>query len=214
MIWTIDGDYTIEEYNKVISALQNNYINYNEYISTKNYKFYIETQESPFCLNYTEIDPGLSYFLVSKTKYLQSQEAVRYTRRNEHNGKAALKLAYNDAFKAVKDEYIYFFHLANKEKAKFLSNDIGKIWYFGKYVNNRYFVFMSSNQYIKKFVKLEDILASGSPLEAEMQLYYQAFNKQDRLKKYSQTPAYLDGDYLRPKVLAPFFATNKKLKVS
>lgn len=212
MIWSIDSNYTIEDYNKVLDALQENNIAYSEYISTRNYKFYIETQDAPFCLKYETIDAGFSYFLVSKTKYLQSQESLRYTRRSEHSGKAALKLAYNDAFNAEKNNYVYFFHLSNREKAKELSREIGKIWYFGRYLNNRYFVFMSSNQYISKFVKLDDILSSGTPLEAEMQLYYQAFNKQDRLKKYSQTPAYNDGVYLRPKILSPFFQNSSKGK--
>ena len=210
MIWTIDGNYSVEEYNKVLNALQNNNIVYNEYISTKNYKFYIETESEPFVLNYETIDPQFSYFLVAKTKFLQSSEAVKYTRRSEHSGKSALKLAYNDAFEAVRGEYITFFHLTNKEKAKELSREIGKIWYFGKYLNSRYFVFMSSNQYLKKYVKLDDILASGSPLQAEMELFYNAFNRLDRLKKYSQTPAYNNGEYIRPKILAPFFSNSKK----
>lgn len=211
MIWTIDLDYTIQEYNKVLWALDENKIPYQEYISAKNYMFYISTDSAPFSLKYEEIkDAGYLNFLVAKTKYLQSQEAVRYTRRQEHSGKSALKLAYNDAFTAEKDKYVYFFHLANKEKAKELSRELGKIWYFGKYLNSRYFVFMSSNQYLPKYVKMDDILSSGYPLDAEMQLYYQAFNRLDRLKKFSQTPAYLDGDYLRPKVLAPFFIKNKE----
>lgn len=211
MIWTIDADYDLQEYNKVLSALEAHSIPYTEYINTKNYSFYIETAQEPWCLNYTEIDSQFSYFLVSKVKTLQSNEIIKYTRRSEHKGKSALKLAYNDALESVRGQYIYFFHLTNKEKAKELSREIGKIWYFGKYLNNRYFVFMSSNQYLPKYVKLDDILSSGLPLEAEMQLYYQAFNRQDRLKKYTQTPAYDNGAYIRPKVLAPFFSKNKEV---
>lgn len=210
MIWTIDGDYDLQEYNKVIASMQANAISYNEYIHTKNYKFYIETPQEPWCLKYENIDLQFSYFLVAKTVPLQSNEIIKYSRRSEHSGKAALKLAYNDALESAKGQYIYFFHLTNKDAAKELSKEIGKIWYFGRYFGNRYHVFMSANQYLTKYVKLDYILSSGTPLEAEMQLYYQAFNRQDRLKKYSQTPAYENGQYLRPKILAPIFLKGAK----
>ena len=205
MLWSIDKNYSIEFYNQILKTLQAKSIDYNEYISTKNYKFYIETQQDPFILEYETIDPQFAYFLVAKTKFLQSQDSVRYTRRNEHSGKSALKLAYNDVFTEYKDSYVYFLHLPNTAKAKALSRDIGKLWYMGRYVNNRYKVYLTDNQYITRFVKIDDILSSGTPLEAEMELYYSAFNRLDRLKKYSRTPYFVDGEYHRPKVLAKIF---------
>lgn len=214
MIWTIDGNYTVEEYNKIIDTLIKKEIPFQEYISTKNYQFFIETELEPFVLDYKGIDPQFSYFLVSKTKWLQTPEKVKYTRRSEHNGKSALKLCYNDAYRFFGDDYTYFIHLSNKERAKELSLKIGRLYYFGKYLNSRYFVFLTNNQYISQFVKTDDILASGGVLDAEQQLYYQAFNRQDRLKKFSQTPYYEGGDYHRPKVLAPFFASNKSAKAT
>lgn len=213
MIYTLDENYTIEEYNKIVNTLYNKGIPFNEYISTKNYKFFIETELEPFCLDYREVNKSFSYFLVSKTKFLQESERVKYTRRNEHQGKNALKLAYNDAFTELKDEYVYFFHLTNLQKAKLLSKEIGKIWYFGKYYNSRYFVFLSNNQYLTNFVKIDDILASGDVLDAEMQLYYQAFQRQDRLKKFSYTPYFNNGDYFKPKILAKFFQNTNTDKV-
>ena len=208
MIWTIDSGYTIEDYNRIIKVLESKQIPFNEYISTKNYQFYIETEFDPFVLDYKIIDKQFSYFLVAKTKFLQSQESIRYTRRNEHKGKSALKLAYNDVFTKYKDDYITFFTLSNTMKAKALSKDIGRIYYMGRYLNGRYRVFCSNNQYLLRFVNVDDVLASGEPLEAEMELYYNAFNRLDRLKKFSQTPYYENGDYQRPKVLAPFFQSG------
>ena len=210
MLWSIDKNYSIEFYNQIIKTLQNKNIEFTEYISTKNYKFYIETLQDPFILDYETIDPQFAYFLVSKTKYLQTQDSIRYNRRNEHSGKSALKLAYNDAFMELKDSYVYFIHLSDTTKAKALSRDIGKLWYMGKYVGNRYKVYLTDNQYISRFVKIDDILASGTPLEAEMGLYYSAFNRLDRLKKYSRTPYFKDGEYFRPKVLAKIFGGSNE----
>ena len=207
MIFGIDSYYSIEEYNKVIDALKYNQIDFQEFISTKNYQFYIKTPLAPFTLKYDSVQNQMSAFFVSKVQYLQSSEMVKYTRRSEHSGKAALKLAYNDAFEACRGTYCYFFHLPNADAAKSLSNEIGKIWYFGKYAGNRYKVYMSNNEYLPKFVKIDDILASGLPLEAEMELYYSGFNRRDRLRKFSQTPAYDAGVYIRPKILAQFFRT-------
>lgn len=208
MIWTIDSGYTIDEYNKIIRTLEQKQIPFNEYISTKNYTFYIETEFDPFVLDYKIIDKQFSYFLVAKTKYLQTQEAIRYTRRNEHKGKAALKLAYNDVFTKFKDDYITFFTLPNTMKAKALSKEIGRIYYMGRYMKGRMRVFCSNNQYLLRFIDIDSVLASGEPLEAEMELYYNAFNRLDRLKKYSQTPYYENGDYQRPKVLASYFQSG------
>ena len=210
MLWSIDKNYSIEFYNQILKTLQFKNIDYNEYISTKNYKFYIETAQDPFILDYETIDPQFAYFLVSKTKYLQSQDSIKYTRRNEHSGKSALKLAYNDCFTELKDSYVYFIHIPNTAKAKTLSRDIGKLWYMGKYVGNRYKVYLTNNQYIPRFVKIDDILASGNVLDAEMELYYSAFNRLDRLKKYSRTPYFKDGEYFRPKVLAKIFGGSNE----
>lgn len=210
MLWSIDKTYSLELYNHIVATLRTKKIPFSEYISTKNYKFYIETENDPFILDYETIDPQFAYFLVSKTKYLQSQEAVKYTRRSEHSGRSALKLAYNDAFTDFKDDYVYFIHIANASKAKSLSREIGKLYYMGKYVSNRYKVYMTNNQYTGKFVPFDDILASGNVLDAEMELYFSAFNRLDRLQKYSQTPFFKDGEYFRPKVLAPIFMSSNQ----
>lgn len=212
MIFGIDSYYTIEEYNKVIDALKYNGIDYQEFISTKNYQFFIKTPGTPFTLKYDIPNTQFTAFFVAKTQFLQSSEEVRFTRRAEHGGKAALKLAYNDAFDAMGQNYCYFFHLPNAESARALSQEIGKIWYFGKYAGNRYKVYLTNNEYLPKFVSIDNILASGNtPLEAEMELYYSGFNRRDRLRKFSQTPAYDKGNYIRPKILAPFFKTAAKV---
>lgn len=212
MIYNLDN-YNIELYNEFLINLKKHNIEYNEYVNTKDYKFYLETSEYPFILNYSKIQNASNMFLISKVKSVNQQDDYKFLRKRISNSKDNLNLCINDAydfFLNSKINYYYFIHIQNKEASELLSKQIGRLYYFGSYLNNRYKIYLTNNQYLTNFIKIDDILASDSNIfTAELQLNYEIFNLKDRLKKFSQTPYRENGKTVLPKYLADFFKSNK-----
>lgn len=213
MLYNLDK-YDIKLYNEFLNNLKNHNVNYNEFVSTKNYQFVLQTERYPEILDYYPLNKSQSLFLVAKVKAVIPTDEYLYRRKNLTNNKTNLNFCMNDAynyFNDIKTEepYFYFINIQNKERAEKLSSEIGRIYYMGKYVNNRYSVFLTNNQYIGTIISIDDILASGSNLfEAELQLNYECFRLQDRLKKFSMTPYYENGKQFLPKTLHSFFKSN------
>ena len=200
MIYSTDKYYDINQYNDFINTLKERSINFNEFINTKNYQFYLETESDPFIIKYDLITKNQKLFLVSKVKELTSKDVQSLTRRNSHVGKSAIQLAYNDAYNDFKDSTVYFIDIKSKDHVLELSKKLGKIYYFGKYFNNRYRIGLTNNSYVRNFVNLDDILSSGTLIQAELNLNYEVFNHKDFLKKYSMTPYFENGSYFAPKI--------------
>lgn len=215
MIYNLDS-YDIKLYNEFLNNLKNHNIQFNEYVNSRDYKFYLETNEIPFILNYNELNNNSRMFLISKVQGVNTQDIYNYRRTKLSNSRENLKLCINDAYQYFlnkKSEYFYFIHIQNKEKAELLSKDIGRLYYFGTYLNNKYKIYLSNNQYLTNFIGIEDILAGSDDLfELEMNINYNIFRLQDRIKKFSQTPYRENGTTILPKYLHPFFKNTKTPK--
>lgn len=220
MIYNIDK-YDIKLYNEFLNNLTKHNIDYTEYVCTRDNKFYLSTQLEPFILDYTPIQNASKMFLISKTKGVNNQDAYQYRRQKVAASKDNLKLCINDAYQYFidlnqkqKNSIFYFINIPNKERAEAISKQLGRLYYFGFYYN-KYRVYLTNNQYTTNYIDPENILVSSSDLfDAEMQLNYNIFRLQDRLKKFSQTPYRENGTTVLPKYIDPFFRTQVKVQTN
>lgn len=214
MLYCFDDYYNLSMYNDFRSNLVEKKIPFNEYISTKDYKFYIELERDPFILKYFEPSRNQNLFLVNKVKELTIQDEYNYRRRDSIGNKRNLNLAINDAYKffVEKNAGNYaFFHLNNREAAEKLSSKIGRIYWMGKYLQGRYNIFLTNNMYLSQYVDIDNILAvSDDIFDAELKINYEIFKFNDRLKKYSETPYFVNSKYVAPKILADKYKSIKK----
>lgn len=220
MIYNIDK-YDIKLYNEFLSNLTKHNIDYSEYVCTRDNKFYLSTQLEPFILDYTLIQNASKMFLISKTKGVNNQDIYQYRRQKVTASKDNLKLCINDAYQYFidlnqkqKNSVFYFVNISNKERAEALSKQLGRLYYFGFYYN-KYRVYLTNNQYTTNYIDPENILVSSNDLfDAEMQLNYNIFRLNDRLKKFSQTPYRENGTTVLPKYIDPFFRTRVKVQTN
>lgn len=208
MIYNLDS-YDITLYNEFLENLKNHNIPFYEYVNIRDYRFYLETQDAPFILNYKEIQKSSRMFLVSKVKGVNSQDIYTYRRKKVSNTKDNLDLCYNDAYNYFlnkKSKYFYFIHIPNKEKSELLSKDLGRLYFFGNYFNSKYKIYLTDNQYTTQFIDSEYILVGGEDLiDLEVRLNYEVLLLKDRIKKFSQTPYRENGTTILPKYVDPFF---------
>jgi hypothetical protein len=206
LILTFDGFYSNSEINDFLNNLKNKNINYNEFINTRDYKLYIETEYDASILNYNEISKIQKMFLISKVIPSLSIDEIKYNRfLSNSNNKELIKLGFNDVYYLYNNnskETVYFINLRSKDNAQKLSKKLGKIYFFGKY--NKFYIGLTNNQYTQNIVPLEDILTSGSLIKAEQSLNYEIFNLKYYLKKYSITPYFENGSFILTKGLNYF----------
>lgn len=220
MLYNLDK-YNIKEYNQFLLNYKKHNVIYNEYVSTKNYQFVLETASYPEILDYTTLNKTQSIFLVSKVKAVVTQDENKLKRKNITNNATNLEYCKNDAYiyfdPAPKSKsstsYYYFLNIPNKEQAQKLSKSIGRIYFLGKYL--RYSIYLTNNQYTAEFVNLDDILVGDSDIfNAEIKLNYEVFRLQTRLKKFSMTPYFEAGNLVLPKTTHNFFKTGLDIKVT
>lgn len=215
MIYNLDN-YNIALYNEFLENANKKKIYYNEYVSVRDYRWYLETERDPFLLTYAKITGNAGMFLVSKTKGVNPQDIYTFRRMKIAKDKTNLDFCKNDAYNYFgKSEYVYFINIQNRERAESLSKKIGRLYFMGFYMNTKYKVYLTDNQYVSHFVGIDDILSSGvSCFDAELQLNYEIFNLKDRLKKFSQTPYVENGKIVWPKYTDTFFKTNTNLNIN
>lgn len=228
MLYNLDK-YNIKEYNQFLLNYKKHNVIYNEYVSTKNYQFVLETASYPEILDYTTLNKTQSIFLVSKVKAVVTQDENKLKRKNITNNASNLEYCKNDAYiyfsptsnslsnssskSTNKSVYFYFLNIPNKEQAQKLSKSIGRIYFLGKYL--RYSIYLTNNQYTAEFVNLDDILVGDSDIfNAEIKLNYEVFRLQTRLKKFSMTPYFEAGNLVLPKTTHNFFKTGLDIKVT
>lgn len=215
MLVTIDPYYDIEFYKECIQALHNNNVEFKEYISTKPpYEFYFEVEQSPTFINFDKVPDSYSKWLVNITKALKPSDDYIYARRESFtNQKAIQHYAINDALQAPQKSGEVVFFTATKESVMRLSRDYHrKIYFMGKYYNNKYKVFMTDSLMVKNFLHPEQILVESNSFkhitETEVQLNFKIFREKDRLEKLSETPYVLKGTYypvsVRPELSGRF----------
>lgn len=214
MFYTLDNYYSVKFYNETREALKNNQIKFKEFIEIKSpYKWYFKIDDNlkPIMVNYDEKQKYR--FLVQKVQALRPNEEYLLQRREDDAGSNIKKYIYNDAFRDS-EEYGIFFHIKSKDELLKISKEFpGKIYYLGKYYDNKFRVCLCNNIMIKNYINPGQILLEKTPemkepgrFEAEFN--YRVLKLNDYVVKYTETIYALDGALIRPKV---FDTTNTKI---
>ena len=214
MFYTLDNYYSVKFYNQVKEALKNNNIKFSEFINIKTpYNWYFKLVDTikPIMVNYDEIQKNR--FLVRKVQTLRPNEEYLLQRREDDSGANIKKYIFNDAFRDA-EEYGILFHIKSKDELLKLSKDFpGKIYYLGKYYDNKFRVCLCNNNMIKNYIQPDQILLEKTPemkepgrFEAEFN--YRVLKLNDFIVKYTETIYAQNGSLVRPKV---FDTTNKKI---
>ena len=152
MFYTIDNYYSVKFYNQTKEALKNNSIKFSEFIDIKSpYSWYFNLDNGlkPIMVNYDEKEKYR--FLVSKVLALRPNEEYTLQRREDSSGNNIKKYIYNDAFRDS-EEYGILFHIKSKDELIKLSKQYpGKIYYLGKYYDNKFRVCLCNNKMIKNY---------------------------------------------------------------
>ena len=214
MFYTLDNYYSVKFYNQVKEALKNNNIKFSEFINIKTpYNWYFKLVDTikPIMVNYDEIQKNR--FLVRKVQTLRPNEEYLLQRREDDSGANIKKYIFNDAFRDA-EEYGILFHIKSKDELLKLSKDFpGKIYYLGKYYDNKFRVCLCNNNMIKNYIQPDQILLEKTPemkepgrFEAEFN--YRVLKLNDYIVKYTETIYAQNGSLVRPKV---FDTTNTKI---
>jgi hypothetical protein len=134
--FTIDPYTSVTQYNEAIQALQNNNIEYTEFISTLgNYNWYLslDKNQRPIMMNYDKMDRTNWIKTVSKVKPLTSNDIYLLYRRGEK--KDIARYIENDWLKIAKKSKGVIFSTKNKEELLMLSKTYGIIYPLGVYFN-------------------------------------------------------------------------------
>lgn len=209
MLITIDPYYTITEYRQATAALDNNKINYKEFLSIRApYNWYVDLESIPSMTNFDEITKSQERFLVNIIKPIRPNEEYLVQRRDNDKGEKAIeRFVLNDPLReAEKSDYSCFFNVKSSDELREISKSVPgtKFYYFGKYFGNKYKIVLCNNKMIRNFVQLENILTEKSPKESvidmEVELNYKFFRLRERLEKYTEQPYFLDGKYFPVKI--------------
>lgn len=204
MYITIDPYYDTQFYNECKEALKNNGVDFKEYINVKPpFDWYFSLEEKPVMVNYDEATSSEERWMVNTIQPLRANEAYLLLRRDNDNGpKALLKFVENEPLKAARtSNYAVFFTIRNREEGERLTKDYpGKVWYMGKYYNNKYRVCLATNRTIKGLLNDNQILLErnkelSEPGRFEAELNFKVFRGNDMLIKFTETPFFEDGKY-------------------
>jgi hypothetical protein len=206
---TIDPYYDTQFYNECKEALKNNGVEFKEFINIKApYDWYFQLEETPVMVNYDKATDSESRWMVNTVMPLRANEEYLLLRRDNDNGaKALLKFVENEPLKeARKSDYAVFFTVKNREEIESITKDYpGRVWYMGKYYNNKYRICLATNKIINNFLTKDQILLEknkdlSEPGRFESELNWKVFRGNDQLIKFTETPYFEDGKYKRPKI--------------
>lgn len=207
--YTIDPYYNTQFYNECKEALKNNEVDFKSFIYTKPpYDWYFQLDQKPLMVNYDTLSEKDSRFLVSTVQPLRPNEEYLLIRRdNDKGAQALLKFIENKPMKEAREsDYAVFFTVKNREELQQITKEYpGIVWYFGKYYRNKYRVCLATNKIIKNFLNPEQILLEkteelSEPGRFEAELNYRVFRGNDMLVKFTETPYFEDGIYMRPNI--------------
>lgn len=198
----IDDYYNIQFYNETKEALKNNGVEFREFINTNPpYNFAIMCDKEPVYINFDTVNRPQERYYVNIIRPLTPNQEYLYERRESFTNKKAINhYAINDALKSGQKSGEGIFFTANKEEILRISKEFPrKIFYFGKYYNNKYKLFFSDSLIIKNYIDSDQILVESKSFkhitDLEIKLNYDIFKLSDRLMKLSETPFVKDGKF-------------------
>ena len=205
---TIDPFYSISQYNEALHALENNGVQYQEWISTLSpYNFYLDLDgDKPIMMNYEQSTRTNWIKLVSKVQPLVNNDEVLLYRRG--NKISDIKdYINNDVFaKALKAEKTIVFNYQNREQLLSLSKSYGAIYPIGKYLKGAKRLAICFDAKIKNVVNPSDIeLEMGKQRlgQLEMAINYEVLRNRDKVVKWVKTPHFRNGKLLQPSPVSP-----------
>lgn len=209
MYVTIDPYYDNEFYNECKEALKNNEVDFTEFLNIKSpYSWYFDIEQAPVMVNYDRATGSQLRWMVSLVQPLRPNEEYLLLRRNKDKGrKAMLRYIENEPLKSARtSDYAVFFTVKNREELESISSEYpDKIWYMGKYYNNKYRVCLATHEVVENFLREDQILLKknkelSEPGRFESELNWKVFRGNDHLIKFTETPFFLKGKYNRPKI--------------
>jgi len=200
-VFTIDPYTDLDTYNQSLMALDNNKIDYAEWISTINpFNFYLSLEKSqyPIMINYDIITKTEWKNVVSKVKPLRNNDIYVLYRRLDKTSNIGPWIN-NDVFRrAFKSSTNIIFQGRNKEQIMNLSKSYGPIYPLGSYINGSKRLFICFNSEIKNMISPQDILLEMGKHKTgalELAINYKVLRNQDKIEKWTDTPKFENGKY-------------------
>jgi len=222
-LYTIDPYTNVVQYNEAIQALRNNKVQFRQLISLRApYQWYLELPYAPLLVNYDTLEKSDSRYIVTKVQPIRPADDWQLLRR-ESNAQDLPKYIENTPLtEARSSKYALFFNATSFDSMKIASKALPgvKIWYFGKHQGSKYKIGLCTNKLILNFLPQNSVLLEkdatskgfkeigGSegtggnagnnytkPGFFEADLNFRVFKGKDYLKKYSETPYFLNGEY-------------------
>lgn len=223
-LYTIDPYASIEQYNDSLQALRNNKVPFRQMISLRApFMWYFELPYAPLLVNYDTLDAKQLRYTVSKVVPITPSDDYTLIRRETNGIDGLIKYIENTPLmEARKSKFALFFNAPNMEGLKNASKAMPgtKIYYFGKHVNSKYRIALCTNIMINNFITPNSVLLEKNNLSKgarktggsegtqgnqsndyskpgffEADLNFRVFKNKDALRKYSETPYFLDGVY-------------------
>jgi len=209
MLVTIDPFYPVDFFNECKESLKNNKVDFTTSISIKApYNWYFDIDSAPIMVNYESISKSNTRWLVNIVNPLRPNEEYIFQRRSADVGKKALqKFIENEPLKEARlSEYSVFFSVKNRDEALKLSEEFpGKIWYMGKYYDNKYRVCLCTSPIIRNLLRDDQVLLEKTTEHDEIGRFEADFNwrvlrNRDALIKFTETPHIQGGRFNAVKI--------------
>jgi len=205
--FTIDPYVTIPEYNQALQALENNGIEYTEFISVLGNRYWylsLENNQRPIMMNYDEMDRTTWTKVVSKTKPLSSNDIYLLYRRT--GVKDIDRYIENDWLKISKKSKSIVFTIRSKEELFTLSKSYGPIYPLGVYINGSLKLAICFNPEIKNAITPDRIKLEMGPHKTgllELEINKKVLRYQDKLVKWTRTPYFDKGKFHPTSPMSP-----------
>lgn len=210
MLVSIDKFYNVDFYNKCIQALLNNKIPVKQFISSVTFKWYLDVPYAPIMLNYETLPTTERRFLLSKAIAVYPSDQYKLYRRT-NDARALNPVMVRSDYMADDKQYACFFHLKNQYDGHTLSKALNtKIYYIGRYYNNRYRICVCLDPAIRPLLPSSDVLFEKTEEitwnKAEIEINQRVFMLRDYLMKFTRTPYFTGNKFEAP----PYYGELQK----
>jgi hypothetical protein len=197
--FTIDPYVSVTEYNQSLQALENNKIEYTEFISLfGNYNWYLslEDNQRPIMINYDPLNRTNWTKVLSKVKPLTTNDIYLLYRRGEKSDIS--RFVDNDWTSEAKNKNSIVFTIQSKEELFKLSKLYGKIYPLGTYINGSIKLAICFNEEIKNSIvpsriKLE--MKKHKTGQLELKINDKILRNIDKIIKWTKTPYFENGKF-------------------
>jgi hypothetical protein len=160
MYITVDAYYNVSEYNRMLQALENNGIEYSQWVDTKvPHQWYIKVadENQPKFIDFDVKPKAEERYLVSAIVPQRSQDSYLLMRRDTDPATNYSKFVMNDYWnEAFNSDYMIIFKFKSPEDIRKMSQDLGcKIYQMG---THRWKLSMAFNKYVKGYLTADQII--------------------------------------------------------